>query len=124
MCLPGKTVQETANGLKQVPDLTQVPPKVNQASILDPLKKGVHLAQNYKCYFCEKIVQFLFRELDQAKTRKYIKQLLDESCSTLFKKEEREGKCEEYVNVSVSLESLVSKESNLRIENDELSNFN
>ena len=106
MCLPGKTVQEKAPGLKPVPDLTQIQPKTNQASILDPLRKGVHLAQNYKCYFCEKIVQFLFRELDQNKTREYVKYLLDKSCSTLFKKEERESKCEEYVNVSVSLESF------------------
>ena len=100
MCLPGKSVQEPASPLKEVPDLMQIQPKINQISTSDPIKQGVHLAQSYKCYFCEKIVQFLFHELDQEKTREYIKHLLDKSCSTLFKKEEREGKCEEYVNVS------------------------
>lgn len=103
MCLPGKHVQEQSTPLKEVPDLIQIQPKNNQISILDSIKQGVHLGQSYKCYFCEKIVQFLFKELDEAKTREYIKHLLDRSCSTLFKKEERESKCEEYVNVSFSI---------------------
>lgn len=74
----------------------------NQESILDPLRRGIHLAQSYKCYFCEKIVEFMFKELDQAKTREYIRHLLDKSCSSLFKNEDRESKCEEYVNVGLS----------------------
>lgn len=85
----------------------------NQYSLVSKARDALHWAQNYKCYFCEKIVDFLFKELDEKKTREYIKHLLDKSCDALFKKEERETKCEEYVETYTDkLIDLVEKASN------------
>ena len=101
MCWPGQKMEK----MQPIPELEReividepiksIDPKL---SILNFPKKAIHISQSYKCYFCEKIVDFLFKEMNQTQTREYIKSMLDKSCGKLFKKEERESKCEEYVS--------------------------
>lgn len=86
MCLPGVS-KDTNEILKPIQPETSINSRLS----------GEQLANNYKCYFCEKIVEFLFKELDTDKTREYVKKVLDRSCKNLFKKEESQSKCEEYV---------------------------
>lgn len=71
------------------------------------------IPDNVKCYLCEKIVQFLFKELDGKKAREEIKNLLENACDRLFKKGEKQDKCEEYVDAYTDkLIDLVEKSGN------------
>lgn len=106
MCLPGvdNEKQTKVQTLQPVPDLVKEG---------HPLESKAEMSQNFKCYFCEKVVGFLFHELNEEKTREYIKTLLDKSCGKLFRKEERASKCEEYVNAYTDkLIDLIEKADN------------
>jgi len=107
MCIPGEQLKP----VKEVARIEDI--DIETKSIRSSIRNAVNWAQNYKCYFCEKIVDFLFKELDEKKTREYIKHLLEKSCETLFKKEERQDKCDEYVDAYTDkLIDLIEKAKN------------
>lgn len=73
----------------------------------EPNKDVGIIPDKVKCFMCEKIVQFLFKELDGKKTREEIKNLLDTACERLFKDGERQDKCEEYVCLFKSAKKII-----------------
>jgi len=87
MCIPGQQLQP----IKPITKIEDI------ESEDTPIREAINWGKGAKCFFCEKVVGFLFDELDRPNSRELIKNLLEKSCEQIFKNEERQSKCDEYV---------------------------
>lgn len=109
MCLPHENSMKPTDHFRRTPDLEIDTSLTSSDKPVDATQWGTDL----KCYMCEKVVDFVFKELDKRQTRDYIKVVLNRTCSHLFRNEDKEVKCEKYVNTYTDrLIDLIEKADN------------
>lgn len=88
-CLTWDETREPMDEVAKIEDLRMNDLFSLRSRVKNRVSKVLQWGQDYKCYFCEKVAEFVFTELKTEKTREFIRHLVEKSCSRLFKKEER-----------------------------------